>query len=215
MVKNRFGIGGLALITIGNYTGEKGHRELLEVFRKLPVSKATLISAGTLKPHDGYFDAFEHQAWAINQSRKHIGKRVVMLDGADRPTVRDALKAADLFVFLSNIEASPLVMFEAAAAGVPFLATAAGNNAEIAEWTGGGVIVKTHERPNGRVEADTKDTLWQLTKLAHSPSRRRELGARGRAAWQKSYTWEKLTGQYLELYASVIKARKKSGGGTT
>ena len=209
MFKNRYGVGGLVLVTVGNYTGEKGHKELLEVFRKLPVSKATLLSIGTLKPHDGYFDEFERQAWGINQSRKHIGKRVVMIDGTDRATVLQALKSADIFVFLSNIEASPLVMFEAAAAGLPFIATAAGNNREIASWIKSGVIVKTRERPNGRVAADMKDTLWQLTRLAHSREKQRHLGQVGREIVQKKYTWDKLTDEYIRLYESVLKKGKK------
>ena len=130
-----------------------------------------------------------------------------MLDGADRETVRDILKLSDMFVFLSNIEASPLVIFEAAAAGTPFVATAAGNIEELAEWTKGGVVVKTYERPNGRVVADKKDALWQVTKLAHNRSKRLELGANGRKAWLNKYSWAKLTDEYLILYNSVIKKK--------
>lgn len=204
LLKNRYGIGGLVIMTIANYTGEKGHRELLEVFRKLPVSKATLVSAGLLKHHDGYFDEFEAEAWRINQSRKFLGKRVVMIDGQDRQTVRDLLRCADLFVFLSNIEASPLVLFEAVAAGVPFVASGAGNSAEIARWTGGGIIIKSQARPNGRVAVDSKDALWKISKLAHSRRQRQALGQAGHKAWEKNFTWAKLTNDYLELYKSLL-----------
>ena len=207
ILRNKFGLGGLVIMSIGNYTGEKGHLELIDLFRKLPVSKATLVTAGTIKPHDGCYDEYERQAERINIGRKFIGKRVVMLDGADRETVRDILKLSDMFVFLSNIEASPLVIFEAAAAGTPFVATAAGNIEELAEWTKGGVVVKTYERPNGRVVADKKDALWQVTKLAHNRSKRLELGANGRKAWLNKYSWAKLTDEYLILYNSVIKKK--------
>jgi glycosyltransferase involved in cell wall biosynthesis len=208
LFKNRYGIGGIALVTVGNYTGEKGHRELLEVFRKLPVSKATLISAGTLKRHDGYFDEFERQAWEINQSRKHIGKRVVMIDGTDRPTIVQAMKSADIFVFLSNIEASPVVMFEAAASCLPFVATAAGNNKEIGAWLKNGVIVKTKPMPNGRVTADIKSAVWQLTKMARNLKGRQALGQAGRQAWEKNYTWEKIADDYTKLYEKLLKQKK-------
>ena len=53
ILRNKFGLGGLVIMSIGNYTGEKGHLELIDLFRKLPVSKATLVTAGTIKPHDG------------------------------------------------------------------------------------------------------------------------------------------------------------------
>lgn len=207
LFRNLYGIGGLTLITVGNYTGEKGHRELLEVFRKLPISKATLVSVGTLKQHDGYFDEFARQAWEINHSRRHLGKRVVMIDGTDRPTIVKAMKSADIFVFLSNIEASPVVMFEAAASGLPFVATAAGNNEEIGAWLKNGAIVKTRPMPNGRVEGDIKSAIWQITKMARNPERRISLGRTGRKIWEKKYTWEKLANEYIALYEKLLKQK--------
>jgi len=209
-LRNSYGIGGLVIMTIANYTGEKGHLELLDVYRKLPLPKATLVSAGTIKPNDGCFDEFERQAEIINLSRKQIGKRVVMLDGSDRKTVYDMLKLADIFVFLSNIEASPLVIFEAAAAGTPFVATSAGNIAEIASWTNSGIVVKTHEMPNGRVTADKRDALIQITRLAHNRKRRVQLGENGRTAWKNNYTWDKLTKKYLTLYENILAGKKIS-----
>lgn len=206
-LQNTYGIGGLKIMTIANYTGEKGHEELLYAFKRSPISKATLISAGGIKPHDGCFDMFEQQASRVNQSRKFLGKRVVMVDGANRQEVRNLLKLADIFVFLSNVECSPLVLFEAAAAGVPFIATSAGNDVEIAEWTGSGIIVKSHAMPNGRVRADLKDAIWQITKLAHSPERRKKMGEAGRKAWQQNFTWQKLTKDYVALYEDLVRSK--------
>lgn len=206
-LRNSYGIGGLVIMTVGNYTGEKGHLDLLSAFRKLPISKATLISAGTIKPHDGCFDEFERQAENINMSRRYIGKRVVMIDGSDRPLVCDMLKLADMFVFLSNIEASPLVIFEAAAASTPFVASSAGNIAELAKWLKSGVVVKSHPRPNGRVVADKVDTLLKITHMAHNRLLRNQLGKNGRKAWQQKYTWEKLTERYIDLYYQLLETK--------
>jgi glycosyltransferase involved in cell wall biosynthesis len=192
-------------MTIGNYTGEKGHRELLKVVKRLPLPKVTLVSAGTATPGIGSYDMFKQGAERIISSKKFAGKKVVMIDGTDRKAVRELLKCADIFVFLSNIEASPLVLFEANAAGVPFIATAAGNSAEISKWTGGGIIVKTRQLPNGRVVADTLDTVYKITFYGLNGIKRRALGRRGRASWQKKFTWQKLTEEYLELYGSLIK----------
>ncbi|MDB5183179.1 MAG: glycosyl transferase group 1 [Candidatus Saccharibacteria bacterium] len=203
-LRTKYGIGGLTIMTIGLY-GEKGHMDVLRVFRKLPVSKATFISAGSIRPQDGHYTDFEAAAERLNLSRKMIGKRVVMVDGGNREDVRDLLKMSDIYVFLSNIECSPLVLFEAAAAGVPFIATPAGNSAEIAKWTGSGIIVKSHPAENSRVRADLKDTLWQLTKLAHSPKKRKILGEKGHDAWKMKYTWDRLTEEYLTLYEDVLK----------
>lgn len=203
-LKKKYGIKGLVIMTIANYTGEKGHKELLYVFKRLPVLSATLISAGGITPGIGCYDMFKTQAERINTSRKFIGKQVVMVDGSQRREVTDLLKMADLFLFFSNIECSPLVLFEAAAAGVPFVATSAGNSREIAQWTGDGVIVKSHDLPNGRVAADLKEALRQTIKLAYNPLRRRVMGKTARQKWQKNLTWQKIASDYIKLYQSLL-----------
>jgi len=208
-LKKKYGIKGLMIMTIANYTGEKGHRELLYVFKRLPVASTTLVSAGGITPHVGSYDLFEGQAERINTSRNFLGKKVVMVDGSKRGEVRDLLKCADIFIFLSNIEASPIVLFEAAAAGVPFIASSAGNSAEIAQWTGDGIIVKSNPTANGRVEADRKDALWQTTLLAFNPFRRRRMGKLGHENWKKDYTWAKITNDYLALYESLLRKTGK------
>lgn len=209
-LKRRYGIRGLMLMTIANYTGEKGHQELTAVLKRLPIARVTLVSAGTATPGVGSYDYFKEQSERINNSPKFAGKRVVMIDGTRRKTVRELLKCADMFVFLSNIEASPLVLYEANAAGVPFVSTAAGNSAEIAKWTGGGIIVKTTEQPNGRVKADLRDAMWQITKLAYNPTRRKALGRAGRASWKKRFTWQRLAQDYLDLYSRIQKRKRSS-----
>lgn len=207
-VRKKYGINGLMLMTLANYTGEKGHDELLRVFKRLPVPKATLVSAGTSTPGVGSYDFFKSQADRVNKSKKFPGKKIIMVDGTKRRQVVELLKSADLFVFLSSIEASPLVLFEAAAAGVPFIATSAGNSAEIARWTGGGIIVKTHQRPNGRVAADIKDSVLKISKLAYLPLLRRRLGRTGHTTWKEKFSWKKLAKEYLELYQSLLGAHK-------
>jgi glycosyltransferase involved in cell wall biosynthesis len=209
-LRKKYGIKGLMLMTIGNYTGEKGHAELIAILKRLPVRNVTLVSAGTSTPGVGSYDMFKTQTKLINSKKGIFQKKIIMVEGSDRKLILQMLKCADLFTFLSNIEASPLVLYEANAAGVPFLATAAGNSAEIAKWTGGGVIVKTRQIQNGRVRADLVDALWQITKLAYDPVRRRRLGAVGRSTWQKRYTWVKLTNDYLNLYQNLLKKRKSN-----
>lgn len=209
-LKKKYGLRGLVIMTIANYTGEKGHKELSYVFKRLPIPRTTLVSAGGMTPQPGpYFGYFIVDADRINTSRKFLGKRVVLVDGVKRDEVRDLLKMADLFVFFSNIECSPLVLFEAAAAGVPFVASAAGNSAEIAEWTGGGIIAKSHKAPNGRVAVDLNDAITQITKLAYNPIKRKAIGKTAHATWKKDFTWEKLTGNYIKLYESLLKAEHK------
>lgn len=206
--RKKNGIRGIMLMTLANYTGEKGHQELMYVFKRLPLPQVTLVSAGGITPGVGWYDQFEVQANRVNASRKFSGKKVIMIDGNKRAEIVELMKCSDMFVFLSNIEASPLVLFEAAAAGVPFIATNAGNSAEIARWTGAGVLVKTHQQPNGRVKADLGNTLLQITRLALNSRRRQKLGRRGRQAWLKKFTWQKLSQDYLDLYKELLEAKR-------
>ncbi len=206
-LRNKYGIGGFTIMTIGLY-GEKGHLDTLKVFKKLPISKGTFISVGHTRPLEHPYSEFAREAALVNNRRKFLGKRVVMVDGNEREDIRDLLKMTDVFVFLSNIECSPLVLFESAAAGVPFLATTAGNSEEIARWTGAGIIVKSNPSHNSRVIADQKDTLIKLTKLAHNRKLRQRLGAAGRKAWQERYTWDRLTKEYISLYESMLEKNK-------
>ena len=207
-LKKEYGIKGLMIMTIANYTGEKGHDELLYVFKRLPITRATLVSAGSITPGIGCYDMFEAQAARINQSRKFAGKKVVMVDGSKREEVYNLLKCADIFVFLSNIEASPLVLFEAAAASVPFVASTAGNGVEIAQWTLAGLTVKSAQGANGRVVINLKHALWQLSRLAYNRRLRKRMGELGHKSWSKYYTWDKITRDYLKLYESLLKHKR-------
>lgn len=204
-LKKKYGLQGLVIMTVANYTGEKGHSELVWLFKRLPIPRATLVSAGGITPGIGSYDMFKGQADRINTSRKFTGKHVVMIDGKMRKEVVDLLKMADIFVFLSNIECSPLVLFESAAAGTPFIASDAGNSSEIARWTGGGIIAKSYNVPNGRVAADLRDSLAQVTKLAYNPLLRRRLGKQAHQTWLQNYTWEKIAKQYEQLYLDLLK----------
>ena len=205
-LKKKYGLRGLVIMTIANYTGEKGHKELAHVFKRLPIPRATLISAGGMTPQPGpYFGYFINDVDRINKSRKFPGKQVVLVDGVKREEVRDLLKLSDLFVFFSNIECSPLVLFESAAAGVPFVASAAGNSAEIARWTGGGIIVNSKKMPYGRVAVNLNDAILQISKLAYNPRRRRALGKTAHHAWEQKYTWEILAKRYEKLYLDLLK----------
>src|SRR3989338_425410 len=65
----------------------------------------------------------------------HPGKKIHVLSHVERRHIVSAYKQAKLFVFGSKIECSPLVLFEAMAAKLPFVTTACGNSAELASMS--------------------------------------------------------------------------------
>jgi glycosyltransferase involved in cell wall biosynthesis len=132
---------------------------------------------------------------------ERAGRRVLMLD-PPRDEVVAAYRAADLFVFASEVEASPLVLYEANAAGTAFVSGPAGNAAEIARWTGGGVVVPGPRRRR-RVRVSPRRLARAVDELLADSSRRAELGERGRRAWRESFTWDAVASRYERLYEEL------------
>jgi L-malate glycosyltransferase len=122
-------------------------------------------------------------------------KTVLRLD-LPREKVVDAFFEADLFVFASKVEYSPLVLFESAAAGTPFLTVPAGNAAEIVRWTGGGWVCPAEADGRGYVKVSPTVLAREIEKGFRSPENLRKLGVAGRQAWLERFTWAKISESY-------------------
>ncbi|MDE2598244.1 MAG: glycosyltransferase family 4 protein [Rhodocyclaceae bacterium] len=134
---------------------------------------------------------------------KHGSKTVIRTD-LPRPRLIQAYLQSDLFIFASNVEYSPLVLFEACAAGLPFLSVSVGNAREIAAWTGGGVICEAPVDESGytRVLPQTfADAIHQLTE---DPDRLAELSRQGKAESQRRFNWAHLTQEYEQLFERLV-----------
>jgi glycosyltransferase involved in cell wall biosynthesis len=189
------------LLTIGGHTGLKGHAQAMAAFRTSRAARrGALALIGNTPTGRGCLPLCTVRAAATRVRRP--GRRVLLLDPA-RPQVLEAYADADLFVFCSMIECSPLVLFEAMAAGLPFVSADVGNAREIAEWSGGGVIAPTRRLANGLVEPDVEAVRDLIDELLADPDRRAELGASGRRAWEERFRWDHVASQYEALYESV------------
>jgi len=143
------------------------------------------------------------QLRARESNQRNDKKRILLLD-PPRADVVSAYTAADLFVFGSNIEYSPLVLFEAMAAQTPFVTLACGNAAEIVRWSGGGVIAPTLQSEHGYVDGDPVEFARAIENLLHQPDERHLLAESGHLAWEAHFTWEKITDQYEALYQKLL-----------
>lgn len=106
---------------------------------------------------------------------------------------------ADLFLFASRIEYSPLVIFECLAAGLPFLSIPVGNVDEIVEWSGGGVICPGQRSEKGFSSVDPRIFSKEMQKLSLDKQRREKLSLSGRQAWLDKFTWEVIAKQIEKL----------------
>jgi L-malate glycosyltransferase len=133
-----------------------------------------------------------------------LPNRRAILSDFGRPELIQAYLASDLFVFASNIEYSPLVLYEAAAAGLPFLTAPVGNAAEIADWTGAGVVYPGMVDGQGHTQVDVRELATHISRLAREPDTLARLGASGRRNWEAQFTWDRISRLYEAVFQECL-----------
>jgi glycosyltransferase involved in cell wall biosynthesis len=131
------------------------------------------------------------------------GRQALVCD-LPRQELVQAYLNSDLFVFASKIEYSPLVLFESAAAGLPFLSVPVGNAAEIAQWTAAGVICPAEVDSSGYTNVDIEVLAAEISRLARETGRLADLGKNGRCNWEQRFTWGKISRLYERLFEECL-----------
>jgi glycosyltransferase involved in cell wall biosynthesis len=145
----------------------------------------------------------------IEQANAQAGKQVLCTD-LPRADVVQAFMTADLFVFASVTEYSPLVLFEAAAAGTPFLSVPVGNAEDIARMTGGGIICPAAKDDRGYVRVAPAVLAREMERCMADPDKLALLGAVGKERWRRMFTWQAIVPRY-----EAILSGRTSGVGET
>lgn len=194
------------VLTVGSHTGVKGHTFAMRTFTKAKINDAALLVIGNTPLGGGCKRRCKILAAVLNQwpGNKKRQKQIIFMD-PPRADVLGAYEAANLFIFPSNIEASPLVLFESMASGLPFITFDVGNAKEIITWSGGGMLAKTQHRANGYSYGFASDFAHQIEQLFSNQGLRQQLGQAGKSAWEQSFTIEKLAQKYEELYKQLVK----------
>jgi L-malate glycosyltransferase len=190
------------LLTVGSHTGAKGHAVTMEAFRRARIGPATLVIIGNTLGGPGCLPRCRLQAKFVGMTT--FGKKRVLLLDPPRKQVVSAYHSADLFVFGSNIECSPIVLFEAAASRTPFLSSGCGNAAEIAEWTGSGTILPTDRAKDGSVHTSAGAMAKGIEDLLPDKCRLESMAESGFQAWKTRFTWESIAAQYEQIYKQVL-----------
>lgn len=190
------------LLTVGSHTGVKGHKLVMQAFRRARIGRAILVVIGNAVPGGGCLNECRRRAWIANTIS--LGrKRVILLD-PPRADVVAAHQAADLFLLGSNVECSPLVLFEAMASKTAFVTLACGNAEEIVTWGGGGIILPTETGADGMVTGHPRVMARAIENLVHNYQLRQRLAESGYRTWKARFTWEAIGGQYEALYHRVL-----------
>jgi UDP-glucose:(heptosyl)LPS alpha-1,3-glucosyltransferase len=174
----------LVAVFVGSEWERKGLRPLIEALALAP--EWALVVAG-----DGDRRSYETLAASLGvaSSVRWLGVT------RDVPLV---YALADAFVLPSAYETFALVAFEAAASGVPVLATPVS-----------GVRELLRDGENGfQIARDPRDIATHLQALAGDPQLRRRLGAAARAEAQR-FSWEQTVTRHHELYARLAGAGRE------
>ncbi len=130
-------------------------------------------------------------------------KRVLQIN-LPRPRLVQAFIQSDLFVFASKIEYSPLVLFEACAAGLPFLSVDVGNVREIIDWTQGGELCEASIDARGYSTVAPSVLARRMEAMLIDPEKLRRLGASGKVAVANRFNWDTLANEYESLFLRLV-----------
>jgi glycosyltransferase involved in cell wall biosynthesis len=112
------------LVSVGRLSREKGHADLIDAFR-IVLERGSCGDCRLLLVGDG------GERTALQSRAAPLGNRVVFAGHQANPWPYFCI--GDVFVLPSHTEGSPLVLFEAMAAGLPIVATRVGGVPEVVE----------------------------------------------------------------------------------
>ena len=173
-------------LCVSNHFRDKGHGFVIDAFLKADVHNSILVIIGNpVTPMNVISDCY----YTCRIAEMLHNNKIMMLTNVPRSDVVCAFHAADIFLFGSKIECSPLVIFESMASNTPWISTPVGNVSEL---------------PGGIVVNSTEDMAKCLAKLMKEDSLRKQISESGYQHWQNKYTLEIISGQYESLYKTVL-----------
>lgn len=188
-VRARHGYGDddVVLLFVGKEFRRKGLAAIIDALPLLP-GNARLLVVGGDDPRP-----FRAQAAQLG-----VGDRIVFTGHS--PAVEEYFQAGDVFVFPTIYEAFGLVMLEAAAAGLPVVATPLGVAEELVE-----------EGRNGAfIERDGASIAAAVAPLVADRDLRRRMGEEARADASAYTSWESVAQRTLDVYAEVAEEKLRA-----
>lgn len=181
----------LVLLTVARRVPEKGHTWVIDGLARLPspLRQRTLYVVVGPGPED--------YARTLADRARSGAVRLLMLGGLADDSLVEVYDAADVFVMLSRqhpkrLEGFGLVYLEAAARGVPAIASATGGVAEAVLDGETGILVP--DQPTGDQVASA------IVRLARDTELRSALGRRARER-AESFTWRSCAADVYERFS--------------
>ncbi len=188
-IRKELGIGNEFLwLAVGRFQPAKDYPTMVAGFARLARgsrSRLILVGQGPLR---GEVEAL--------LEKEGVQDRVQFL--GVRRDVPDLMSGADGYVLSSAWEGMPVVLLEAAAVGLPVVATRVGGVAEVVEHGVTGSLV-----PPGDPAA-LASAMQEIEALA--PDKRTAMGARGRGLVEERFSTDSVMGMWERLYSSLLPA---------
>lgn len=192
------------ILHVGSYTGEKGHKEAISMFFKANIKNTTILFIGNKYEYFIKRSRYKYPLLLLRWLIAPLKNKKIIFTFLSRIETVKAFKSADLFLFPSNIECSPIVLFEAMAGNTAFLATDVGNCKEIIDWSKGGLLIPTRINKKGRSYADVNAGVKLMEDLYTNTDALKQLSNKGYESWNEKFTWERISLQYEKLYKQLI-----------
>jgi glycosyltransferase involved in cell wall biosynthesis len=178
--------------TVGRLNWAKDHALLVDSFDRLRAVQSgcclVIVGDGALRPN-------------IAQSIAQRGLEHLVLMTGDRADVAAILPAFDVFVLTSATEGYSIALLEAAAAGLPAIASDVGGNAEIVQHGVTGTIV--HERSATAFAAALRES-------ALAPDARERMGHAARRWVEAHGSVAAMADAYDKLYGAAAAPRRSA-----
>ncbi|MHA1659816.1 MAG: glycosyltransferase family 4 protein [Promethearchaeota archaeon] len=172
----------IVLVCTGSNFHRKGLKKVILALPKLPAYiKIIAVGGGNLTPYKQL------------ASKLGVADRVIFTGFV--PRIEDYYCAGDIFVFPSLYEAFSLATLEAAASGLPIIATKINGTEELIKEGYNGFFVKR----------DPEDIAEKINMLIKDENLRKQMGRNARKLVEKNYTWDICAKKTAEVYEEVLR----------
>lgn len=172
-------------LAIGSIEKQKDYPNLIqgfkEVLRSHPNAVLRIVGVGSL-----------HKKMIRLCRQEGVDRKIVWLGRRNRSEILELMRSADAYVMASKWEGLPMVLLEAAASGLPIVATRVGGNSELV----------CHEKTGFLVPVSRPDRLAKamLRMMRATETQRRDMGSAGRRRIVNDYDMDRIVSVWEGLY---------------
>jgi glycosyltransferase involved in cell wall biosynthesis len=189
---NGFQASDLILAFAGGEWGRKGLDIAIQTLGQIPLPNVKLFVAG----HDPDLPGFESLAG-------EVGVRERVIFGGFRRDLPTVLGASDIFLFPSRYEAFSLAVIEAAACGLPIVASRINGTEDFITPGENGFFIEHH----------AGDAARALRILIANADLRKAMGRAGRRLVEAGYTWDRVAAMTEAAYFEYLAGTKEKEEG--